>query len=453
MDALNKAEQAKRQGQAADAAADAAAGSGATPAASTTPPASALELTPLTPPASAAIPATTDAPPALPELPSDLEILDQEFIAHAAAAKPSAREKKTPPRPAPVESRPALASAANASTTPQAAMPAASRQVDAQERVAAQNLFTAKQPRPPASKKTFAIAAGLLTLLAVAGIGGYFWLQLQPNNGLRLATATAPTAQMPPAPQANLSAPPASPAPPVLAAAAPAALPAPPPGAPPRANKPAATTQATAVASSPRDEPGPIRIASTKLTLNPSLARGYAAYMAGDYAAAGSEYQHVLDSEAKNIDALHGMAAISLRLGQVDTAQEYYLRAIEANPQDALAQAELIGLRGQPNPLQSETRLKTLLAAQPHLPFLNFALGNLYASQNRWNEAQSAFFKAYQAEPDNPDTLFNLAVSLDQLHQPRLARQYYLLSLGAAANRPASFDQARVNARLRELPP
>ena len=147
------------------------------------------------------------------------------------------------------------------------------------------------------------------------------------------------------------------------------------------------------------------------------------------------------------------MAALSLRQGHAESAGEYYLRAIEADPQDALAQAGLIGLKGQVDPLQAETRLKILLAAQPDLPFLNAALGSLYAGQNRWNEAQSAFFNATRAEPDNPDILFNLAVSLDRINSHKLAQQYYLQALAAAANRPASFDKAQVGARLRELQP
>lgn len=432
MDALNKAEQAKRLSQATDA--DANAGGSANTLA--------LELAPLTPndaaPAPAAAPpAITEAPPALPELPTDLEILDQEFLAHAAAAKMATKEKK-PPHPAPVEVHPAPAHA------PAPAPAAISQQAVAQEREAVQNLFAAKQPHPPTSKKTLAMVIGLLTLLAALGGGGYFWLQLQPNSGLRL---TAPAASAPAAPLAQ----PAQPT--QVAVPAKTEVPPLPPGVPLRPTAATAAAPTTVVASARDQAPSPIRISPAKLTLNPSLARGYAAYMAGNFAAASSEYRQVLDSEAKNSDALHGMAAISLRLGQADAAEEYYLRAIEANPKDALAHAGLIGLKGQIDPLQAETRLKILLAAQPDLPFLNFTLGNLYAGQKRWNEAQSAFFKAYRAEPDNPDTLFNLAVSLDQIRQPQLAMQYYLLALATAADRPASFDKAQVNARLRELQP
>jgi uncharacterized protein HemY len=95
--------------------------------------------------------------------------------------------------------------------------------------------------------------------------------------------------------------------------------------------------------------------------------------------------------------------------------------------------------------------LKSLLAAQPGLFSLNFALGNLYAGQGRWSEAEQAYFKAVSGDPGNPDGLFNLAVGLDQMHQSKLAANYYQRALTAAASRPAGFDQAQLKARLIEL--
>ena len=99
------------------------------------------------------------------------------------------------------------------------------------------------------------------------------------------------------------------------------------------------------------------------------------------------------------------------------------------------------------------SRLKTLLAAQPQSAELNFTLGNLYARQRRWAEAQQAYFNAVAADADNPDYLFNLAVSLDQLRKPRPAAQHYRLALEAAARRPAAFDGEQVRRRLAELQP
>ncbi len=44
-------------------------------------------------------------------------------------------------------------------------------------------------------------------------------------------------------------------------------------------------------------------------------------------------------------------------------------------------------------PEQLEAQLRTDLARYPNSSALQMALGNLYASQNRWAEAQKAFFE------------------------------------------------------------
>ena len=174
--------------------------------------------------------------------------------------------------------------------------------------------------------------------------------------------------------------------------------------------------------------------------------------MSGNLSAARSDYEQVLRNDPRNTDALDGMAAISLSQGQTEAAESYYRRALEVDPKDATAQAGLINLLGSADPLQAESRLKILAASQPEAHAALFALGNLYASQDRWRDAQQAYFRAYTADADNPDYQFNLAVSLDHLRQSRLALQYYQSALTAvAAGRPASFDRNQAAARVREL--
>ena len=216
----------------------------------------------------------------------------------------------------------------------------------------------------------------------------------------------------------------------------------------PTARKPAPA----AVPEAPAAEPeSPIRITTSRLKVNPQIASAYQAFLSGDLATAQRDYQQVLKSEPKNINALHGLAAISLRQGQYEAAENLYLHILEADPKDSAAQAGLIGLKGQVDPIQSESRLKNLLAGQPDSPSLNFALGNLYAQQGRWNDAQQAYFRAYTSDSENPDYQFNLAVSLDQLRQPRLALQYYQGALAAATQRPAAFDRNQVAGRVSDL--
>jgi Tfp pilus assembly protein PilF len=407
MDALKKAEEAKRQSEAAAKAETQAQPEDAAPA------------------------APEMHPQGLPELPSRLELLDHEF-----APPPERKEPTLAPTP-PV--RPATE--------------------DAGKRAAAQNIFQAKQPVP---RRTFPLIVGGITLLAIAGIGGYFWWELQPKGGLGptpgpvTARTTAPPTPIAAAPApAPAAAQPAPASPPIAAMAAPPVVQAEEEeetAVPPRLTsaRPAAPKPVAAPSAAPPPE-SPIRITTGRPKLNPQVASAYQAFQAGDLAAAQRDYQQVLKSEPKNIDALHGLAAISLRQGQPEAAEDYYFRILEADPKDGAAQAGLIGLRGQVDPVQSESRLKNLLAGQPESPTLHFALGNLYARQGRWNDAQQAYFRAYTADSENPDYQFNLAVSLDQLRQPKLALQYYQGALAAAAQRPAAFDRNQVAGRVSEL--
>jgi Tfp pilus assembly protein PilF len=389
----------------------------------------------------------------LPELPTQLEVLDADFIAHAASAPPEKRPSKPaaeapPKRPAP-QPAPAAPPAARPGPSPRATAPP-----DA-ERKAAQQVFTAKQPER--SRKGFAIAVGGIAVVGIAAIGGYFWWQLQPKSGLAgpgvavKAPAQASTAPLAPPPPQVAAAPPAAPAPPAPAASVSAAA----QGDDDADAAPRRAAPARAAPATTSEPASPVRITRSQLKVNPALVQGFDALNSGDLATAQAEYERVLRSEPRNSDALHGLAAIAVRQGNMPKAEDYWLKALEADPKDAVAQAALIssGGRGGADPQAQESRLKTLIAAQPEIAALHFALGNVLARQTRWNEAQQAYFRAFSIEPEHPDYAFNLAVSLDQLRQPRLAAQYYNQALATAAQRPASFDRAQVASRLRELQP
>ena len=194
-----------------------------------------------------------------------------------------------------------------------------------------------------------------------------------------------------------------------------------------------------------------MRVSRGEVRINPALANAYERLQANDLSEAAKSYEQVLRSDPKNTDALLGMAAISQRMGQPGQAETWYIRALEADPKDPNAQAGLINLRGQSDPAAAESRLKSLLAMQPESASLNFALGNLYAGQKRWPDAQLAYFNAHTVDPANPDYLFNLASSLDHMHMPKLALEYYQAALSASANRKPGFDTAQAQARVLEL--
>ena len=168
-------------------------------------------------------------------------------------------------------------------------------------------------------------------------------------------------------------------------------------------------------------------------------------------AAAREGYQRVLAREPTNRDALLGLAAIDVRSGQLDSAESRYLKLLEMDPRDTHAVASLIALRGPLDPVAAESRLKTLIANQPEAAHLHFSLGNQYAQQSRWTEAQGAYFKAYSVDPENADYAFNLAVSLDHLRQRKLALEFYQRALALVDKRAASFPPAQARLRVQEL--
>ncbi len=391
----------------------------------------------------------------LPELLMHLEDLDKEFVAHHTQYG----ERGTSPKK-PTESP----SPKQAVSAPQATSRTVETAAGAQaKRDAVRNVFEAKGSAPSANNRTFAIATGAIALFGTLGIGGYFWWQLQPKSGSLPSQIVTHQASPPATP------PVAAPAYPILSAQ----------------NSTGATTdtdvQPIVAGTAPvfptaevvpvqreiarkqtverQAEPEAdnairlIRITKSPLQVNPALTKGFELFNKGNFTAAKAEYQSVFRDEPQNIDALHGLAAIAVRESRWEEADHYYERALVADPKDSIALAALINLHGQNNPVAAESRLKAITAAEPESGDAQFALGNLYAGQQRWADAQQAYFKAYSADAGNPDILFNLAISLEHLNQNKLAQQYYARAIDAAKQHPAGFDPAKAAARQKALRP
>lgn len=338
-------------------------------------------------------------------------------------ARETAAESATDGRPNP---RPA----ASANATQQA------------QRDTINNAFAAKSAAKDPADRAFMVALVCVAGLGLLGIGFYVWWQMQPRSALApMPSAQAPAPAVPQAPSLPTQTPVAQ----AESLSEPAASALVAPMAPETnsivADRPARTT--------PAEPASPIRVTRSQTRINPLLEQGYAALQQGNLVQAQQAYARMLDSDPRNVDALYGLAAIAVQRQQAALAEDYYLRILEADPRDAIAHAGLAGLKGKSG--GAESRIKTLIAEQPNVPQLHFALGNLYAQEQRWRDAQQAYFLAYRNDSENPDAAFNLAVSLDQLHQDRQAAQYYGEALRLAAARPATFSREQVQARLREL--
>lgn len=192
-------------------------------------------------------------------------------------------------------------------------------------------------------------------------------------------------------------------------------------------------------------------LAERDAQLSQTLQEAYLALTRGAHEQAHSLYQEVLRVRPRNVDALNGLGSLALKAGDVHSAERYFRAALEADPSDAPAQAYLLQLRTATNLPEAEARARELVANQPQSATAHFALGNLLGKQSRWSEAQQAYFQAYTLEPDNPDVLFNLAVSLEHLGQKTLARQMYAQAALAAQQRPAAFTPSQASQRADAL--
>ena len=181
-----------------------------------------------------------------------------------------------------------------------------------------------------------------------------------------------------------------------------------------------------------------------------SLQQAYRAFLAGDGESAAQAYRTALRHEPGNRDARLGLAAVATRAGRWEEAAGHYARLLVSHPADTVARAALIAI-DERDPVRGESRMKALLRTEPRAAYLHFNLGNLYAAQSRWPEAQQSYFNAYRFDRGNADYAYNLAVSLDHLSQSQSALGLYREALVLSQSRPAGFTAAAVRQRIRDL--
>ncbi|MBL8429837.1 MAG: tetratricopeptide repeat protein [Dechloromonas sp.] len=368
------------------------------------------------------------APNPLPDLATHIAAVDADL------AKSAIPERRSAPPPAPPQ--PAKA---------------------AEPREAVRNAFAAKQPPAKPSRLPLWLALGTL---GVAGfsIAGYVWYQL---NAMNRGSFTASTSSA--VPMGRPSPPPAAVAVPALPVSPPADFASSNRSTAAASPEPAGTSVFARrevrpvrmpTATSDPSATAPIRLTRTRPEPDTSIARGHASLQRGEMELSRREFEQALQRDPNNTDALLALAAIAHSQGRPADAESLRQRALIANPSDPAAQAAVLNNpSANADPNTAESRLKSLLSSQPESAPLNFALGNLYSRQARWAEAQQVYFNAVAADGDNPDYLFNLAVSLDHLRQPRLAAQHYRLALEASTKRPAGFSRDKAQQRLGELQP
>lgn len=186
------------------------------------------------------------------------------------------------------------------------------------------------------------------------------------------------------------------------------------------------------------------------------LMMAYNAWQAGNWSQAEYYYRQVLEKQPSQKDALMGMlAVVQLNGSPLGLARDYaeQLRRLYPNDREVRLATDgiLVGVSGE---RLSESELKQGRQNASNTSEISFRLGLLYAEQQRWPEAQSAFFEAVKSSPANSDYRLNLAVSYDHLGKHRLAVEHYqqLLRLAKTAS-GKSVDTDMIEQRLAYLAP
>jgi Tfp pilus assembly protein PilF len=169
--------------------------------------------------------------------------------------------------------------------------------------------------------------------------------------------------------------------------------------------------------------------------------------------AAEASFSAIIRQDPQHTEALLALAAIAQHQTDSETARHFRQRALVADPTHPGAQAGVLDDLAGTHGTEVESRLRMLQSAHPGSAAVNFVLGNLFAGEKRWHEAQQAYFSAVSLDPGNPDYLYNLAVSLDHLRQIAPASRHYRLALSAREKRAASFDEVGARQRLQQLSP
>ncbi len=289
--------------------------------------------------------------------------------------------------------------------------------------------------------------AGIAVLLALS-LGALFLFEfLNKPSGL----ATPQLAQTP-APATNS-------VPAALPAAAPPAVPAPVAVAPQAVPAPAEAPRTAPPAAAPQEEPAPTSMrARPVFTAKPGGSRtldaAYAALLDGRLDAAAAAYRQALASNPDERDALLGLAHIAHRQGRNDEARAFYQGVLRLEPNHPVAQAGLLAL-ADADTEYPVSRAREIAEQNPESAAAQSALGSALAREGLLADAQQAFFQAMSLEPNHPLHAYNLAVALDRLHKPDLARTYYERALKLAEqSSPAlrrNFPRETALKRLEEL--
>jgi len=211
----------------------------------------------------------------------------------------------------------------------------------------------------------------------------------------------------------------------------------------------AALAYANAIAVIPHTE-----ITPSQNQANYLLAQAKNHWQQGNGAAAEQQYQEWIHKNPHDVEGRIALGQFYATQQRAEEALQQFGRALELEPKNATAIANLTSLQKQADPIQRQRIFARLLndSADNDLPYLHFLYANSLAETAQWESAQKEYFRTLQLDSTNADYAFNLAVSLEHLNQIPAARDFYQRAITLAADKPAFariYQHSR--ARLQQL--
>jgi len=150
-----------------------------------------------------------------------------------------------------------------------------------------------------------------------------------------------------------------------------------------------------------------------------------------------AEYKKVLECKPDDKGTRMGIATCRLQLGELDECEKIVNEVLGDKadaPQANLYMGIIHFRRGDTE--MALRHLKEAEKAEPRMPGLHVQIGNVYLRRQRWKDAERAFGKALDIDPDNAEAHDGLGVSFRWQKRPADAVYEHMLSVSLLHYRP-----------------
>jgi tetratricopeptide (TPR) repeat protein len=169
-------------------------------------------------------------------------------------------------------------------------------------------------------------------------------------------------------------------------------------------------------------------------------------FQSGDFTAAKDEFQRAVADQPHNADYLHNLASALKREGQLEDAEQTYLRALAANRSHQPSYHGLAALyREQGRSAEALNLLTGWQGEQPYTPEPYIELAWLEKEQGNLAGAERHLAQALRIRPNDHVAAAQLGQIYEELNQPERAYALYKRSLYTR------WYQPEVEARLTRL--